>query len=52
VLGADGQPKIKDAQGNPFTLNDLVEQMKQDPTFQPAFGVSGASGSGIISNRI
>lgn len=46
VLDEKGNPRIKDAQGNPFTIKDLVAEMREHPTFGLAFKGSGASGSG------
>jgi Skp family chaperone for outer membrane proteins len=46
VLGKDGQPRIKDSQGNAFGLDDLVSELKQDPKYGRAFKPEGKSGSG------
>ena|SRR3990167_6159815 len=46
VVDAKGQPRIKDGQGTPFTLNDLVEELKADDDYANDFAASGASGSG------
>lgn len=46
VLGADKQPRIKDSAGNPFTLDDLVGELKADPKFGRAFESSGTTGGG------
>lgn len=45
VLDENGQVEI-DGQGNPLTIPKLVEKMKSDDTFAPAFKGSGATGSG------
>lgn len=46
VLDDAGNPKIKDAQGTPMGLEDLVVEMKASDDFAPCFRGSGASGSG------
>jgi hypothetical protein len=46
VLGRDGSPRVKDGAGNPFTVADLVAEMKGSEDFSAAFMGSGASGSG------
>lgn len=46
VLDEKGNPRIADAQGNPFTVKHLVAEMRESPTFGLAFKGSGASGSG------
>jgi len=46
VLGKDGSPRVKDGAGNPFTVADLVAELKGSETFSVAFQGSGASGSG------
>lgn len=46
VLGRDGQPRIKDGQGNPFTIDDLIGELKQDPMYGRAFEAEGKTGSG------
>lgn len=50
VLGPDGQPRIKDSQGNPYALSDLVADLKQDPKYGRAFEASGAAGSGATGS--
>ena len=42
----DGIPRVGDAQGNPLTIEQLVEGMKADPDYGRAFEGTGASGSG------
>lgn len=37
VLGADGQPRIKDSQGNPFGVEDLVSELKGHEEYGLAF---------------
>ncbi|HEX7048648.1 MAG TPA: hypothetical protein VF188_00430 [Longimicrobiales bacterium] len=46
VLGKDGQPRIKDSQGNPFGLVDLAMELREDPEYGRAFEPSGKTGSG------
>ena len=46
VVDAQGQPRIADIKGTPFTIRHLVEEMKNDPTYGRAFEASGAGGSG------
>ena len=46
VIGKDGQPRIKDSAGNPYSLDDLVGELKQDPKYGRAFEAEGRSGSG------
>lgn len=46
VLGRDGQPRIKDSQGNPFGLDDLVTELRQDARYGRAFEPDGRGGSG------
>ena len=51
VLDDKGQPRIADAQGNPFTISALVAERKQDPQIAGAFDGSGASGGGPPARR-
>ena len=46
VLGQDGKARFKDGQGAPFTLGDLVSELKANETFGRAFEGSGATGGG------
>ena len=46
VLGQDGKARFKDGQGAPFTLADLVSELKADETFGRAFEGTGATGGG------
>ncbi|NBW17560.1 MAG: hypothetical protein EBR82_57250 [Caulobacteraceae bacterium] len=46
VLDAQGQPRIADVKGTPFTIKHLVEEMRNDPVFGRAFEASGTGGSG------
>lgn len=50
VIGADGNPRIADVKGNPFTIANLVEEMYNDPVFGRAFEANGAAGSGAPNN--
>lgn len=46
VLDSQGQPRIADVKGTPFTIKNLIEEMRNDPIFGRAFEASGAGGSG------
>lgn len=46
VLDPQGQPRIADIKGTPFTIRHLIEEMKADPIFGRAFEATGAGGSG------
>jgi hypothetical protein len=46
VLDAQGQPRIANVKGDPFTIANLVEEMKGNAIFGRAFEASGAGGSG------
>ncbi len=46
VLDESGSPRIKDSGGTPFTLGDLVTEMKSQDRYGRAFDASGSSGSG------
>jgi len=46
VLGLDGKQRFKDGQGAPFTLTDLIAELKANETFGRAFEGTGASGGG------
>jgi len=46
VLDDQQAPRIRDAQANPFTILDLVNEMEKDPEFAPAFQGTDASGGG------
>lgn len=46
VLGKDGQPRVKNSAGDPFGLDDLVAELKQDPKYGRAFEPDGKGGSG------
>lgn len=46
VLDADGKPRIADVKGNPFTIGMLVDELRADKIYMPAFEASGAGGSG------
>jgi hypothetical protein len=45
VIGSDGQPRVK-GNGEPFSIRELVQELRQDPTYRRAFDRPGASGSG------
>jgi hypothetical protein len=46
VVDGKGNPRIGDAQGNPMTIKQLVDELKQDPDFARNFEGSGSSGGG------
>jgi hypothetical protein len=46
VLDAQGQPRIANVKGDPFTIANLVEELKGNAVFGRAFEASGAGGSG------
>jgi hypothetical protein len=46
VLDAQGQPRIANVKGDPFTIANLIEEMKGNAVFGRAFDASDAGGSG------
>jgi len=52
VVDSTGNPRIGDAQGNPMTIPQLVEEMKSSDSFARAFNSSGATGSGATNNAV
>jgi hypothetical protein len=46
VVDAQGQPRIADIKGTPFSIKNLIEEMKADPIYGRAFEATGAGGSG------
>lgn len=50
VIGADGNPRIADVKGSPYTIQHLVDEMYNDPVFGRAFEANGAAGSGAQNN--
>ena len=46
VVDAQGNPRVGDSQGNPMTIPQLVEEMRNSTDFAPAFAGTGSSGSG------
>jgi len=51
VLDAQGQPRIANVKGDPFTISNLVEEMKANEVFGRAFEATGAGGSGAHNNN-
>jgi hypothetical protein len=53
VVDRDGHPRISMKTGSqePMSIDELVEGMKSNDTFAPAFAGSGATGSGSSGNR-
>lgn len=50
VIDPDGNQRIGDAQGNPMTIPQLVDEMKASETFARAFEASGAAGTGATGS--
>jgi hypothetical protein len=46
VLDAQGQPRIANVKGDPFTIANLVDEMRGNEIFGRAFEASNAGGSG------
>lgn len=46
VVDGEGDPRIN-SKGTPMTIEELVVEMKANPTFAPGFKASGNSGSGL-----
>ncbi|HEY6400417.1 MAG TPA: hypothetical protein VI479_03345, partial [Blastocatellia bacterium] len=46
VLDAQGQPRIANVKGDPFTIANLIDEMKGNQIYGRAFDASGAGGSG------
>ena len=51
VVDNTGNPRIGDAQGNPMTIPQLIEEMKSADVFARAFNSSGATGSGATNTN-
>tara|TARA_R110002096_G_scaffold69513_10_gene166865 strand:- start:1101 stop:1907 length:807 start_codon:yes stop_codon:yes gene_type:complete len=53
IVDRDGHPRISMKTGSqePMSIDELVEGMKSNDTFAPAFAGSGATGSGSAGNR-
>lgn len=51
VLGKDGQPRIKNSNADPFGLDDLVAELRQDPKYGRAFEAEGKGGSGALPSN-
>lgn len=51
VVNAQGGERIGDSQGNPMTLTQLVEEMRNNEVFGRAFEASNAGGSGANNNN-
>lgn len=50
VLGLDGQPRIKSGDGTPFTVHDLILELKADEKYGRAFNGTGFTGAGSSSS--
>jgi hypothetical protein len=51
VVDREGNPRIGDAQGNPMTIPQLVDEMRASDVFARAFEPTGATGSGTTSSN-
>lgn len=51
VIDKNGQPRIADIKGTPFTIRHLVDELKADAVFGRAFEASGAGGSGAYTTN-
>src|SRR5262245_37744608 len=51
VLDAQGQPRIANVKGDPFTITNLVDEMKNNSIYGRAFEASGAGGSGATKTE-
>ena len=51
VIDNNGQPRIADIKGSPFTIKHLVDELKADAIFGRAFEASGAGGSGAYTTN-
>lgn len=51
VIDSSGTPRIKDAQGTPVALADLLDELKADEKYGRAFDASGAGGSGADQTK-
>jgi hypothetical protein len=50
VVDAQGNPRIADLKGSPFTIAGLVEEFKTKPEWQPLFPASKNGGTGAPGN--
>lgn len=46
VMGANGIPRFRDAQGTPFSLEDLAKEMAESKQYAPLFRGTNTGGSG------
>src|SRR5262249_30044171 len=51
VMDGQGNPRIADVKGTPFTISNLIEEFRGNPIFGRAFDASGAGGSGASPNN-
>jgi hypothetical protein len=51
VMDSSGQPRIADVKGTPFTIANLVDEMRGNQVFGRAFEASGNGGSGADPNN-
>jgi hypothetical protein len=51
VMDANGQPRIMNVKGDPFTIPNLVDEMKANEVFGRAFEATGAGGSGASNGN-
>ena len=50
VVDTEGNPRVGDAQGNPMTIPQLVDEMRASDGFSRAFEPTGATGAGTSPN--
>jgi hypothetical protein len=50
VVNEQGTPRIGDSQGNPMTLDGLLDEMFANPTYARAFEAASGGGSGAHNN--
>ena len=51
VMGPDGQPRVLNGKGDPFTIKDLVAEMRESATFKNAFSGHRGEGTGTAQDR-
>lgn len=51
VVDASGQPRIANVKGDPFTIANLIEEMKGNAVYGRAFDASGAGGGGASQTQ-
>lgn len=51
VVGKDGQPRVGNANGDPMTVQQLVQELKQQDEYSGGFKGTGSSGGGGSGGR-